>query len=289
MKTERLASDLYDSIFTKLLLLGDGVILCPAHGAGSVCGINISGRDESTLGIERLQNPVLQYTDKNAFINYKLSEHLERPHYFRTMENYNLEGPPLLGCLPMPAPLTPAEFKREIEKGGTVIDTSEPSAFAAHIIRSSYSIWLEGLPVFAGWVLSSEQPILLVLEEQTHLEKAVRYLIRAGYDNIVGFLKEGIEGWYNAGLPTQSLALLSVHQLKSLIDRGETLQVLDTRDDDEWMTGHIKDSLHLYVGHLEQRLNEVPRNMPVAVICQCRSQGRTRREYTASERVQRCV
>jgi hydroxyacylglutathione hydrolase len=266
-EAERLASNLFDSIFHKLLLLGDGVILCPAHGAGSICGMHISGRDESTLGIERVQNPVLQYTNKNDFVEYKLAEHPEIPHYFRTMETYNLEGPPLLGCLPMPAPLTPDEFKREIEKGGTVIDTSEPSAFGGAHIKGSYSIWLEGLPVFAGWVLSCEQPILLVLEEQTHLERAVRYLIRAGYDNIVGFLKDGIEGWYNSGLPTESLSLLSVHQLKGMIDRGENLQVLDTREDDEWVTGHIENALHIYVGHLEQRLNEVPKDRPVAVIC----------------------
>jgi hydroxyacylglutathione hydrolase len=266
-ETGRLASDLFDSIHNKLLPLGDGVILCPAHGAGSVCGINISSRDESTLGIERLQNPALQITDKNEFIKYKQAEHLERPHYFRTMEAYNLEGPPLLGCIPMPAPLTPQEFKKEIEKGGVVIDTSEPATFGGAHIKGSYSIWLEGLPVFAGWVVSSEQPILLVLEEQTQLEKAVLYLIRAGYDNIVGFVKEGIEGWYNAGLPTENLPLLSVHQLKTIIDSDEKIQVLDTREDEEWKTGHIEGAIHIYVGHLEQRLDEIPKDVPVAVIC----------------------
>jgi len=51
----RLASNLYDSIFDKLLPLGDWVILCPGHGAGSVCGLNIADRDESTIGIERIQ------------------------------------------------------------------------------------------------------------------------------------------------------------------------------------------------------------------------------------------
>jgi len=60
VEAPRLAGALYDSIFNKILTLGDGVILCPAHGAGSVCGGNISDRDESTIGLERTQNPVLQ-------------------------------------------------------------------------------------------------------------------------------------------------------------------------------------------------------------------------------------
>jgi len=262
----RMAANLYDSIFNKLLPLGDGVILCPAHGGGSVCGINIANRDESTLGIERAQNPLLQRT-RDEFIKLKVAERPERPHYFRHMEKYNLQGPPLLGCMPLPSPLTPTEFLQEIEKGAVVVDTSEPAAFGGAHIKGVYSIWLEGMPVFAGWVLSYDKPILLVLEDEGHLEKAVRYLIRAGYDRIDGYLKGGTEGWYNAGFPVESLPLLSVHHLKDKLDRGEELAVLDTRGQDEWKTGHIKGALHIYVGHLEERLAEVPADKPVAVIC----------------------
>lgn len=266
-EASRLASNLYDSIFNKLLPLGDGVILYPAHGGGSVCGLHIANRDESTIGIERIQNPILQIKDKHKFVKYKLAEKPEMPHYFRQMEKLNLEGPPLLGCLPLPAPLTPTEFGKEMNKGAVVVDTSEPAAFGGAHIKGAYSIWLEGLPAFGGWVLPYDKPILLVLEDQSHLERAVRYLIRAGYDQIIGYLRDGTEGWYNAGLPTENLPLLSVHQLKAMLDRSEELLVLDTRGQEEWESGHIAGSLHVYVGYLEQRLAEVPRGKPIAVIC----------------------
>ena len=262
----RLASSIFDSIFNKLLPLGDGVILYPAHGAGSVCGINIGDRDESTLGIERLQNPLLQMS-RDDFIKYKIAEHLERPPYFRQMEKYNLEGPPLLGCLSSPPLLAPKEFMEEMGKGAVVIDTSKPAAFGGAHIKGSYSIWLEGLSVFTGWMLSYDSPILLVLEDQCYLEKAVRYLVRAGYDKITGYLKDGTEGWYNAGLPIESLPLLSVHKLKDKLDRGEELLVLDARAKEEWGAGHIEGTLNIYVGHLEQRVAEVPRDKPVVVLC----------------------
>lgn len=262
----RLASNLYDSIFNKLLPLGNGVILCPAHGTGSVCGVNIADRDESTLGIERAQNPLLQKS-RNDFIKYKVAEKLERPHYFRQMEKYNLEGPPLLGCLPLPAPLTPAEFKEEMERGAVVVDTSLPAAFGGAHMKGSYSIWLEGLPVFAGWVLSYDKPILLVLEEQCHLERVVRYLIRAGYDRIMGYLKGGIEGWYNTGFAVEHLQLLTVQELKAKIDRGEELTILDDRAQAEWEEGHIKGAKHVYVGHIQERMVDIPKDKPVAVIC----------------------
>jgi hydroxyacylglutathione hydrolase len=263
----RLASDLYDSIFTKLLPLGDAVIVCPAHGGGSVCGLHIASRDESTIGIERIQNPVLQIKDKEGFVKYKSAEKPERPHYFRQMEKLNLEGPPLLQCMPLPAPLTPTEFEKKMNQGAIVVDTSEPAAFGGVHIRGAYSIWLEGLPVFGGWVLPYHRPVLLVLEDQSHLERAVRYLIRAGYDQIAGYLREGTEGWYNAGLPTERLPLLSVHQLKAMLDHGDELLVLDTRGQDEWDSGHIAGSLHIYVGYLEQRLKEISKGKPIAVIC----------------------
>jgi hydroxyacylglutathione hydrolase len=263
----RLASALYESIFKKLLPLGDGVIIYPAHGGGSVCGIHISNRDESTLGLERIENPALQVKTKNEFVKHKVVEKPERPYYFTQMEKYNLEGPPLLGCMPLPAPLTAKEFKEEIEKGAIVVDTSDPAAFGGIHIKGSYNIWLEGLPAFAGWVLPYDKPLILVLEGMDHPEKAVRYLTRIGYDRIQGYLKGGIEGWYNAGYPMESMGLVSVHQLKDMLDRHEPLTVLDTRGQEEWESGHIEGAIHIYVGHLEQRLSEVPRDKPVAVYC----------------------
>jgi hydroxyacylglutathione hydrolase len=266
----RLAENLYNSIFKRILPIGDGVILCPAHGAGSVCGGAISEREESTLGLERTQNPVLQ-KKREDFVRFKVAEHHERPPYFRKMEQYNLEGPPLLGHPPDPAPLSPREFQREMEMGALVVDTRKPSAFGGAHIGGSYSIWLNGLPTFAGWVLPYDRPILLILEDRGHLDRAVRYLIRLGYDRIGGYLCSGsscgVEAWYNEALPTEHLGLLTVQELKARLDSGDDLVVLDVRRDDEWRKGRIKGAVHVYVGHLEERLREVPADRPTAVVC----------------------
>jgi len=200
-------------------------------------------------------------------VKQKVAERLERPHYFRQMEKYNLDGPPLLGRLPTPAPLTPQGFRQEMERGGVVVDTSAPPAYGGAHIPGSYSIWLEGLPVFAGWVLSYDQPILLVLDDQHHLEKAVRYLVRAGYDNIAGYLKAGIEAWYNAGYSTEHLYVLTVRELKAKLDRGEELTIVDDRGQDEWDSGHIRGAKHIYVGDIPDRMGDIPIDKPVALIC----------------------
>ena len=189
---------------------------------------------------KKLRTRSLQFKDKDEFVLYKASERPERPPYFTLMEKYNREGPPLLSCLPLPGPLSAAEFKKEMESGAMVVDTSLPSAFGGAHIKGAYSIWLEGLPSFAGWLLPHDKPILLVLEDRSQLRQAANYLIRLGYDRISGFLKGGMEGWYNAGFPIEELPFLSVYQLKDKLDRGEKLVVLDVRDDEEWKSGHVK-------------------------------------------------
>ena len=111
-----MAGLLYETLFNKILFLGDEVIVCPAlsadrqaHGAGSVCGIAIAERTWTTIGLERKHNPRLQYTDKADFVEH-VARMLEYPPYFRMIEKLNLEGPPVLGSLPAPPPLSPKEF-----------------------------------------------------------------------------------------------------------------------------------------------------------------------------------
>jgi len=260
----RLAETLYNSIFNRILPLGDGVIACPAHGAGSVCGGAIAEREETTLGLERRQNPAPQKT-KEDFVSFKIGEYHERPPYFRKMEEYNLNGPPLLKGLPNPKPLQPKEFTEEISCGGVVVDTRSPPAFGGAYIESSYNIWLEGLPAYAGWVLPYEKPILLVLEYKKDLDKAVPYLIRLGYDAITGYLSGGIDARYNEALPIEHMGLWTAHDLKEKLNGNIT--VLDVRGGDEWRDGHISGALNIHVGPLEEHIKEIPSDRPVATLC----------------------
>jgi hydroxyacylglutathione hydrolase len=262
----RMAQNLYNSIFNTLLPLGDGVLLYPAHGAGSVCGGAISEREESTLGLERSLNPILQ-KDKDEFIQFKVSEYHERPPYFRKMEQYNLNGPPLLGCLPNPVPLPPKDFQNQLKRGAIVVDTRPPPAFGGAHIAGSHSIRLSRLPAYAGWVLPYDTPLLLVLEDRRDLDTAVRYLIRLGYDQIVGYLHNGIQSWYEEAWPMDRLSLLTVQELKDRLESGDELFVLDVRETSKWDTGHIKGAHHIYAGHVEHRLDEVPTDRPIVVTC----------------------
>jgi hydroxyacylglutathione hydrolase len=183
-RLREMAGHLYDTIFEKFLPLGDGIIVCPAHGAGSVCASAISSRPWTTIGIERTANPRLAFKNRPAFIE-EVAKNLEKPPYFKMMEHLNLIGPPGLGLLPVLKPLSVNEFKKKMN-GSILVDTRSPEAFASGHIEGALSIWKDGLPGYAGWFLSYGKPLLFVLHEGDEGE-IVRNLVRMGFDSFAGY------------------------------------------------------------------------------------------------------
>jgi hydroxyacylglutathione hydrolase len=259
------SENLYNSIHNKLLPLGDHVVICPAHGSGSVCGVGIADREVSTLGTERLMNPLLQMT-REEFIKYKVNEDHHYTPYFRMMEKYNVEGTSFIGCGPNPKALTPDEFKKIVDIGGVVIDTRPPPSFGAGHIEGAYSIHRARLGL-AGWVLPYDKPLLLVLAKQEELDYIASSLARMGYDNVNGYLTGTIAAWYLNALPIETLNLLTVFDLKEMMEKVKDLLVLDVRTLDEYKSGHIEGCKHIYAGLIEKHAEEIPDNRPVALIC----------------------
>jgi hydroxyacylglutathione hydrolase len=264
-KTEEMAEQLYSTIFEKFLPLGDQVIVCPAHGAGSVCGSGISERIWTTIGIERLHNPKLRCKNKQDFVS-AVARVLERPPYFMQAEKWNLEGPPVLDVLPSPPPLAAASFEKKMAEGMILLDTRPELGFAGAHIPGALSIWLAGLPAFGGWFLPYDRPILLVNEGDDPLE-SVRYLVRLGYDYIAGYLAGGMHGWHMSGKPSTSIMTVTVQSLCGLLDQQESAWILDVRSEKEVEERTIPGAHHIHITQLPERIHEVPLDRPVYIFC----------------------
>lgn len=268
-RTGENASILYDSIHRKIAPLGDQTLLFPAHGAGSACGGNISERDESTLGIEKVTNLVFQVSRKE-FIDHKIAEKLPRPPYFSHMEQVNL-----LGGRPLSPRnfriLQPLEFESRINEG-IVIDCRQPGAFAGSHIPSSYNIWLEGLSAFGGWVADENSAIFFVLEKPDDIHEAVASLSRIGIDNVKAVLGGGIAAWREQGLPINEQRTISARECAERLP-GDGMKVLDVRDDREWEEKHIPGAFHTYVGQLEANLPKIPKKSELVVHCSVGHRG----------------
>jgi hydroxyacylglutathione hydrolase len=263
-RAPEMAGHLYDTIFNKLLPLGDDVILCPAHGFGSACGGAIAERNWTTLGLERKLNPRLQFTERDAFIA-NVAKKLEKPPYFERMEKWNAAGAPILGTLPVPTPLSPSEFAEKARQG-IVLDTRMELGFGAAHVPGALSVWLDGVSKFAGWFLPNDRPILLV-NETPDPTQVVRHLIRIGYDDVVGSLAGGMLAWHMAGQESASLRTITVQTLCHALDEGGEPWILDVRSDKEVAAGPIPDAHHIHLTQLPHHLGEVPRDRPVHIFC----------------------
>jgi hydroxyacylglutathione hydrolase len=264
-KAPEMAGLLYDSIFGKVLPLGDEILLCPAHGAGSVCGESIAERLWTTIGLERKNNPRLQYKDKKEFVDALLKSQPERPPYFSMMEKLNLEGP-VLGVLPSPVPLTPKDFEA-MAKNAQVVDTRMELGFGAAHVPGALSIWMNGLASFAGWFLIYDKPILLV-NETNDPEEVTRILIRLGFDNIQGYLGGGMLNWHMSGIESKSVRTINVSEACRLLDTGEQIWILDVRSDRELKKdGRIPEAQHIHITQIPKHLQEIPQDKTIHIFC----------------------
>lgn len=266
-KASLMAEHLHDSIFRRLLPLGDQVLVCPAHGAGSVCGESIAERLWTTIGLERMNNPRLQHIDRDAFVADLLKSPPERPPYFTHMEKLNLEGENP-ARLPEAKPLSPQDFE-VMTKDAYVLDTRMELDFGAAHVPGAQSIWMDGLASFLGWYVPYEKPILLVTGANDP-QIAVRILIREGYDNIAGFLAGGMLSWHMSGRNSASIKTLTVQELCRLLDKNgpNPIHILDVRSDDELRKGgHVPNAQHIHVTQIPERMKEVPRDRTVHVFC----------------------
>ena len=211
--------------------------------------------------------------DKQDFVSARIEESPYVPPYFRKMEQYNKEGAPLLQKIPDIRPLSISEVNTLRKPGCQVLDIRSPTSFGAGHIPGSISIWREGLPAFIGWILNYEQPIVIVDDFNLSLDTVQRHFIRLGYDNIAGYLAGGFPLWTKAAQDIAVLPTCSVQQLRARLE-NESPYIFDVRDSKNWNSvGHIRHAHHRYIGELPDHIDEIPKDVPVIVICDAGYKG----------------
>ena len=262
------AGILFDSIFGKLLPLGDQVILFPAHGAGSICGRGMAAREFSTLGYERINNPVLQNKERQEFVDFKVAEHHYIPPYFKQMEKLNKEGATLhFENLQALKAYRSDAFESASKEGMTVLDIRSPEALAGAFIEDSLAIPLNMVPAYAGWFLNYDRDIGIVSENVIDAITASRYLFRLGYDRVKGYLVNGLTGWETSGRQYGRINAVHVKELVRRIQEKDAFTLLDVREKGEVQSGRLPKALHIYLGYLPNELQKIPKDRPVTTFC----------------------
>ena len=264
-----LGAHLYDSLHKKLLTLPDETLVYPAHGAGSLCGKQLSSDTVSSLGDQRRMNYALQSISKEDFIRLVAADQPEAPPYFTYDAILNTREHPTLdkSLQHVHNPLELAEVLRMGDAGAQILDVRDPAEYAKGHLAGSVNIGLGGqYATWAGTVLNRTKPIVIIAEPGREQEAALR-LGRIGFDHVKGYLRGGMEalaGRPDLVWPTMRFsAPMVAEELASL----NPPLVLDVRTSREWAGKHIVSSMNIPLNKLQERIAEIPRDRRIVVHC----------------------
>ena len=266
---EDLAGQLYDSLHQKILPLPDATLVYPAHGAGSLCGKNISTQTLSTIGEQRKNNYALQPMSKEEFIRNITRDQPEAPKYFSYDAALNRRDHQLLDeTLEQELhPLCLDDVLAWKSNGAFILDVRNSEDFASGHLNGSLNIGLEGK--FATWVgilLDCGNPMVIIAEPGSEQEAVVR-LGRIGFDNVTGYLNEGMAALRSTPELIQRTPRITATKLAEKLMTAEWPLVLDVRAEHEWAQQRIDSSLNIPLPHLVDHLGDIPRDRPVVVHC----------------------
>ncbi len=189
----------YESV-SRLLQLPDWVAVFPGHFEGP-CGKGMCGRPNTTIGFERLYNPLARL-DRRAFISTLVDGVPARPLNMTAIEatNRGLAGMAW-------AMLTSAAVVREIDidalearpPDAVILDVREPEEYAHGHVPGAVSLPQADLASRLDEV-PRDRPMMLVCQRGMRSYRAAQFLVQMGIDQVAS-VKGGTVAWRAAGKP----------------------------------------------------------------------------------------
>ena len=257
-KREELARKLYHSTRSVLMKLDPAVKVYPAHGAGSLCGKNISSDLFSTIGREIEENYALQPMPEEEFVDMIVKDQPYIPKYFSYNVAVNKKG---ADAFEQSVKAVPRLNKNAApEEGAMIVDTRPAKEFKAGHIPGAINI-MDGdkFETWLGSVVGPKEEFYLIAESNEALESLIRKCAKIGYEkNIKGAL-------LNPAYAKKQSPAVDANELKA---SPQSFQIIDIRNDSELKEGKIFDqAIHIPLPELPERVRELDASKPVVVHC----------------------
>ncbi|MGV3608057.1 MAG: MBL fold metallo-hydrolase [Planctomycetaceae bacterium] len=267
---DELADMLYDSLTNKLVKLPNETLVYPAHGAGSMCGKNLSKDTVSTIGEQKRFNYALQPMSRKEFKQIVTDEQPEAPSYFVHDAILNRQERPNLDKILAESmkPLSVEEVLKRKEQGAQLLDVRDAIDFEGAHLAGAINIGIQGkYATWCGTMLDHKRPIVVIAEVGKE-EEAVMRLGRIGFDNVDGYLAGGMDALRNHPELVHKIERVTAVALQELLYTSSPPTVVDVRSEKEWRTGHVSGSLNIPLNHLRERISEIAKDRSVVVHCE---------------------
>ncbi|MDX6610329.1 MAG: hypothetical protein QOF85_2254 [Solirubrobacterales bacterium] len=261
------AADIFRSLHERLLALPEETEVWPGHLGGSLCGSSgIDLKTSSTIGFERRHNRALRFESESEFVEDAVATIGGKPPNVEHIVSLN-RGP-LVASIGAPTRMTPHGFEAAIAEGSLAVDSRTNEQFdEAHIPGSiSASAYDTGFATKVAQVVAVEAELLVVAASDGNELEAAELLAAVGL-RVRGFLGGGMTAWRAEDRPVARIEAIDLEELARRLDSGDGPQVLDVRGAAEYEAAHIPGSIHVPFGQLRDRIDELPRERPIATIC----------------------
>ena len=257
-----LAKQMYYSLREKLMSLNDDVLVYPAHGAGTLCGKNLSKESSSTIGEEKKTNWSLQEATEEVFVKNLLADQPFVPIYFPFDVELNRKGA--------------AAFKESISNiktGETVLENSAPTLdktlwvvdtrkeneFKKGHLPHSVNLMEKGkFETWLGSIIKPGEKFYLVSDSKEQLQTMLERTAAIGYESQVaeGFVIE------NGNVKEEKI---NVDEFKN---HQQDYTIVDVRNTSEVKEEKIfQNSISIPLAEIRNRVNEIPTDKPIVVHC----------------------
>jgi glyoxylase-like metal-dependent hydrolase (beta-lactamase superfamily II)/rhodanese-related sulfurtransferase len=260
-KRVELAKAMYHTMQNKYNDLPGEALVYPAHGAGSLCGKNMSTASSSTLENERKYNWAFQEQTEEKFVQTILQDQPFIPHYFGFNVDVNKTGAENVQQTKAAVKLQLLADK--VEEGITVVDVRDGDIFKKGHLSNSINIMARSendkFETWLGAIVKPEEPFYLVVEGVAQVGDILERTAKIGYEKQV------------RGIVTLSQNVVensAQFDLEDFKAHKEKYTIVDIRNESEVAQEKIFDAaISIPLNELRERANQIPADKPILVHC----------------------
>lgn len=258
-----LAKGMYHTLRGKFIPLNDDVAVYPAHGAGTLCGKDLSNANSSTIGQEKQTNWSLQPMTEEDFTKTLLGDQPFIPAYFPYDVEINRKGAaPFKESVDAVLIGPPVENQSDadtLDRSIVIVDARKEKAYKkGHLPNSINLMEGEKFETWLGSIIKPGEQFYLAGESNEQLQQLIERAAAIGYEPQI---KEA----FILDYATLSEPVIDVDAFKENVEK---YTIVDVRNVSELKEGKpFKNSISIPLPEVRNRLNEIPTDKPIVVHC----------------------